>query len=291
MPALSLVVCVHGERELLERLLRHTAELSDDIVIVHDGPDSNGIRSLVESTGGRFFERPRAFQQEPHWPFAWGQAAHDWVLRLDADEFPSEDLKIWLKKFRGDPEPDASVSGYTCIWPLWNGQRAISKKWPAGRIFLFRKDRVRFFGMVEQVPVPDGKYQPLDLILHHQPLRKSYGFRNLVFRKQAYRWRERIATSLLKMPSDLACWRWGKDPWPAIWEEIRRHPLRTAATRLTMESLRGLRAQWRSERRFFLKDAFCAPIHHALIGVKLWQLRRLRTRTSQPRPAEGGQIE
>jgi hypothetical protein len=276
MPVFSLVVCVYGERPLLERLLRHTAELCDEILVVHDGPDFSGIRSLVEQFGGRFFERPRAYQQEPHWAFAWEQAANNWILRLDADEFPGESLKAWLHNFKNAPEPDSSVSGYTCNWPLWNGNRAISRNWPTGRIFLFRKDRVRFFGMVEQVPVPDGKYESLDLVLQHQPVRKSYGFRNLVFRKQAYRWRERIATSLLRMPSDLACWRWEDRPWPPIWEEIRRQPLRTAILKLTMETFRGLRSQWRTDRRFYFKAAVCAPIHHALIGVKLWQLRRRR---------------
>src|SRR5258706_2117387 len=280
MPALSLVVCVYGERDLLQRVLHHTAGLCEDIVVVHDGPDSSGVRRLVEDIGGRFFERPRAFQQEPHWAFAWEQAANDWILRLDADEFPSDALKAWVNNFKNAPEPDTSVSGYTCIWPLWNGTRSISRHWPAGRIFLFKKDRVRFFGMVEQVPVPDGKYVAVDLVLEHQPVRKSYGFRNLVFRKQAYQWRERIATSLLRMPADLACWRWEDRPWPPIWEEIRRCPLRTAILKLTIDPLRSLRSQWRTEKRFYFKAAVCAPIHHALIGVKLWQLRRRATQLS-----------
>src|SRR6267378_2170301 len=191
MPAVSLVVCLHQQRDLLERLLQKSAGCYDDLVVVHDGPDEPGIRTVVEAAGGRFFERPRENQQEPHWPFAWGQAKHDWILRLDADEYPSEDMKVWLKKFRSAPEPVPDVSAYTCIWPMWNGQRAISKKWPAGRDFLFHRHRVRFYGMAEQGIIPDGKRTPVDLILHHEVLgRVTHNLRNILMRKQAYRWRK-----------------------------------------------------------------------------------------------------
>jgi hypothetical protein len=277
MPLLSLVVCVHDERELLQQLLQNSAACYDDLVVVHDGPDATNVRAVVEAAGGRFFEQPRAWQQEPHWPFAWRQAAHDWILRLDADEFPSVEMKAWLQQFRAGPPPPDSVSGFTCIWPLWNGRRAVSKQWPRGRNFLFHRQRVRFFGMVEQVPVPDGRYEPLDLVLHHQPRRKSYGLRNILLRRQAYRWRERIAHSLLGGPADLDCWRWGDHPWPMDWEAIRQRPLRTALWRITRGTLATLRDQWKIERRLFPAAALNGPLHHALICLEYWRQRKLRS--------------
>ena len=143
------------------------------------------------------------------------------------------------------------ISGFTCAWPLWNGKRTVSKKWPAGRIFIFQRQRVRFFGIIEQVPIADGKYQPVDLVLHHQPNRKSFGLGNLIFRRQAYRWRAIIARSLLGKPTDLPCWRWEDETWPGHWRQLREHPWRTALAGLTIGSLRALRDQWRTERRFF----------------------------------------
>jgi hypothetical protein len=274
MPALSLVVCVYRERELLTRLLEATRGLYADLVVVHDGPDDTGVRELVEKTGGRLYERPRAFQQEPHWPFAWGEARHDWILRLDADEVPSPALIEWLRRFKAVEEPATDVSGFTCIWPLWNGVRIVSRRWPAGRSFLFHRHRVRFFGMVEQTPVPDGRFENLELVLEHRPLRKSYGLANLLLRRQAYHWRERIATSLLGSPSDLECWRWGTAGWPPVWEQIRQRSVRTALVRLTRGTLATLRDQWRAERHFFPLAAVSGPVHHALICLKYWQLRR-----------------
>jgi hypothetical protein len=287
MPAVSLVICLRTERDLLQRLLQSSGGCYDDLVVVHDGPDVENVRAVVEAAGGRFFERPRAYQQEPHWPFAWQQAAHDWILRLDADEFPSVEMKAWLARFRQTPEPEEAVSGYTCFWPLWDGRRAVSKRWPGGRIFLFNRQRVRFFGMVEQVPVPDGRYEPLDLVLQHEPKRKSYGLHNLLVRKQAYRWRGLIARSLLGKPADLPGWRWVDEKWPEDWEQIRRHPWRTALARLTLETLRCLRSQWRLERRVFPIAAVSGPVHHALIGIEYWRLRRRHSRGLAPEQTAG----
>ncbi len=277
MPAVTLVVCVYQQRDLLARLIRESAGCFDDLVVVHDGPDTTDVRTVVETAGGRFFERPHEFQQEPHWPFAWGQAKHDWILRFDADEFPSADMKTWLKSFRLAPEPPSDISGYTCIWPLWNKDHAVTKKWPAGRNFLFQKQRVRFFGMVEQTPIPDGRFEPLDLVLRHEvPGRKGYGLFNIVVRKQAYHWRECIARSLLGKPTDLAFWRWEIEAWPVGWEQIRQRPLWTGCKRLSKGILSAMRDQWRTEKRFSPLIAIGGPLHHALICYKFWCLRRAK---------------
>jgi hypothetical protein len=274
MPAITLIVCVHRQRDLLERLLRESAGGYDELLVLHDVPDEQNVRAVTEAAGGRFFERPPAFLQEPHWPFAWGEATHDWILRLDADEYPGEELKKWLQQFRGAPDPPAAVSGYACIWPLWDGQRTVTKKWPAGRLFLFHKQRVRFFGMCEQSPVPDGRCEALDLVLHHQPKRKSYGLGNAIFRRQSRRGRAQVAQCLLAKPTDLKGWRWTSEAWPVDWEQIRQRPLRTALSRLTLGTFRGLREQWRRERKLFPLAAVSGPIFHALICLKYWQLRR-----------------
>lgn len=281
MPKISLVVCVYQEGELLQRLLAQAHGVYDDLVVVHDGPDTTGVRAIVEAAGGRFFEGPRAFQQEPHWARAWGEAQNDWILRLDADEYPSPPMLAWLSQFRQQPAPAPELSGYTCIWPLWNGQQAVTKRWPAGRNFLFDRRRVRFFGMVEQVPVADGRFEALELVLCHEPRRQSYGIYNVVVRGQAWCWRERIATSLLGPTTALNCWRWERPEWPPEWEQIRRQPWRTGLVRLTLGTFRGLRDQWRQEGKIFPSAALSGPIHHFLICLKFWQLRRRGGKTRQ----------
>ncbi len=318
MPAISLVVCIHNERDLLERLLRETAGLYDDLVVVHDGPEGgkgsqdgnpsigieqnppaidyselasgsplpacyttpfgppklNSIHELVTGRGGKFFEGPRCFQQEPHWPFAWSQTAHDWILRLDADEFPSEELRKWLSEFRLGAEKPIEVSGYTCIWPVWSGKKAVTHRWPAGRNFLFHRRRVRFFGVVEWAPVADRQYEPLSLILRHEPLRKSHGLRNILIRRQGAMWRSVIAHSLLHEIDDLPRWRWTSQDWPNFWHRLRRNPIRAGFYFLARNTLSTLRDHWRSERRLMPLIAVATPLHHLLVGLSLYRLQK-----------------
>lgn len=319
MPSISLVVCVYKERDFLERLLRETKGCYDDLVVVHDGPESgekipNGAKpaaidyatrpsggplptgyaeppvppkpgsmhALVAEHGGRFFEGGRSFQQEPHWPFAWSEAREDWILRLDADEFPSAELCAWLRDFRAQPESPA-VSGYTCVWPLWSGRRAVTRVWPTGRNFFFHRQRVRFFGLVEQVPLADTSFETLDLVLHHEPKRKSYGVRNLLFRRQAYHWRRVIALSLLSPPSELPNWRWGKQEWPPHWQQMRERPLRTALRRLLIDPLRQGREMWKKEGTISLSAIAGTGLHPFMMSLTFFALK-LRQPSHPDRP-------
>ena len=303
MPAVSLVVCLYMERDFLARLLRASEGCFDDLVVVHDGPESGeriqnevkpavidyatlepaasppagysappsppepgSIHALVESYGGRFYEGGRSFQQEPHWPFAWSQAREEWILRLDADEFPSAELCAWLRNFRAQSASPA-VAGYTCIWPLWDGRRTITRHWPNGRFFLFHRDRVRFFGMAEQSPIPDSPVEGLDLVLDHQPKRKSYGVTNLIFRKQAYHWRRVIALSLLALPIALPRWRCDGLEWPANWQQIREHPLQIGLRGMLIAPLRQAREMWKKEGTINLSAIAGTGLHQFMMSV------------------------
>jgi hypothetical protein len=321
MPAISLVVCLHRERDFLERLLRETAGLFDDLVVIHDGPESaandqvhtpdeiretppaidysmlafdsplpsgyhtppvpaqrGSTHELTTSYGGRYFEGPRCFQQEPHWPLAWSRAKHDWILRLDADELPSEELKAWLHNFRNQQAAPNGPSGYTCIWPIWNGQRAVTSHWPAGRNFLFHRERIRFLGVAENVPTPDDKFEVVSLVLKHEPKRKSHGLRNILKRKQAARWRAVIAQSLAREIADLPRWRWTTSEWPVFWSRIRKHPIGASIYFFFRNTPPTVFDLWRKERKLMPLVALATPFHHMLIGFSLHRLQKKQKR-------------
>lgn len=273
MPELSLVVCLYRERDLLARLLEHADGCYDDLVVVHDGPDDSDVRSLVEQYGGRFFEQPRRYAQEPHWPFAWSQAKHDWILRWDADEFPSRPLATWLWRFRKQAEPPVDVSGYTCVLPLWDGRQARTKNWPR-RVCLINRQRVRYFGLAEQGPIADGKFVPLDLELHHQPKRQCYGAGYVLRRPKVRRWHIEIARSLLDRPTDLPCWRWDSPDWPRKWEQIRQRPLRTAIVRLVLSPIGNARDMIVHGQFPWPSFVIHFPLQHWMMCMSYLKLRR-----------------
>ena len=240
-------------------------------------PEPGSTHELVAKNGGRFFEGPRCWQQEPHWPFAWSQAKHDWILRLDADEFPSGEMTEWLKTFRNATGSSKNASGYTCIWPLWNGKKALNTAWPNDRNFLFDKRSIRIAGMVEMVPYADTEFKALGITLHHTPKRKSFGYRNIVLRKQAYRWRRVIALSLLDRPTNLPRWRWTTPEWPQPFLRIRDHPIRYSVECLFVCPRFGLKSLLKNKMWSVLYSFPGSHWHHALI---CWDFLLLKTRST-----------
>lgn len=246
-------------------------------------PQPGSIHELVARYGGRFYEGPRCFQQEPHWPFAWWAAKHDWILRLDADEFPSRELREWIKIFRSQSNGASGPSGYTFIWPHWNGNSSLGNKWPDGRVCLFDRKQVRFLGLAEITPIPQIPYANLPLVVWHQPKRKSFGIRNILFRRQCYSWRWIIARTIFeKAPGLLPRWKYDCPSWPVPFSVILQAP----GTHL----YRSLFINWRSGLKAIIKNRlwsvlycfYAAGWNHALICINILILKWKSQKQQQP---------
>jgi len=278
MPKVTLSVCVYGDRARLARLLRLTEECYDELVVIHDGPDFEDVHSLVTKYGGRFIERPRAFSQEPHFPFAFGEASHDWILRLDSDEFPSSELREWLQRFRSGPEPRADTSGYQCIWPVWNGHKAITRAWPNKRTFLLHRYRIRWIGVFEQGAIPDGRLVRVPLILCHQPEGKSHGFGNIFGKRRTGQGRTNTARALLGSPLDHPRWRYDSQRWPAHWQQVKDYPLLSGLWRLFVWPPRQAAAMLLAGD-FPRPSVFAhAGVFHATLCFEFWRQQRVHDR-------------
>ena len=224
------------------------------------------IQELVQQYKGSFYEGPRCFQQEPHWPFAWWASKYDWILRLDADEYPSDALRIWIQDFRRNQTSPINLSGFTAIWPLWDGKSDLLTHLPPCRPFLINRRKVSFLGMVEQGPIPDFPWQPCNLVLHHRPRRKSFGPGNLLFRKQAYSWRKCIASSLVRRPQNLPSWRYHSNTWPVHWEQIQQTPWRIGPFRFIKSFFYDLVIRRRKGLDFIWEDTLATAIHQLLLA-------------------------
>lgn len=273
MPAVSMVVCLFRERDFLSRLLARAEGCYDDLVVVHDGPDLDDARSLVEARNGRFFERPRKFSGDGHYIFGWRQARYDWIFRPDADEFPSPGLAEWLRDFRAAPEPDAAVSGFELIIPLWTGSTQATTRWPF-RPTLIHRRRIRYLDLCEQWLIPDGRWDRVPKTLCHEPGTKNFGatyLRGLTKRK---RWLYATALGLMSAPAELDGWRWNDPHWPGKWEVLRRHPLRTALIRLFSSFWGNGREMIQSGERFRPLLLTHYPIHHWITCMAFRAVRK-----------------
>jgi len=146
---------------------------------------------------------------------------------------------------------------------------------------LIHRQRVRYFGMADQAPIADGRFEPLDLVLHHQPERKSYGIRYTVARPKVRRWHAEIARSLLGKPTDLPCWRWTDPAWPWKWEEIRRRPLLTGVKRLFLSPIGNAREMLQHGElpRPSLLTTF--PLQHLMTCLAYYRIRAAQRRLAE----------
>lgn len=282
MPKITLIVCTFGDREPLSRLLQKSRDCYDDLLIIHDGPDFENIGDLVLPYGGRFIERPRAFSQEPHIPFAIGEANHDWILRFDSDEYPSNELKEWLRNFRNESKIEPDIAGYQWICPAWNGQKRISRNWPNKSVRLFNRNRVSVVGVCENGarPDPNCNCPKVPLRFCHEPKMRSHGFRNIFKKERNRQVRTNIAQALLGTPLDHPRWRYESDIWPAGWQDVKDHPILTGLWRLLV---------WPPRQALAMAlvgdlprpSVFChAGVFHAAVCFEFWSQHRKSRTTS-----------
>ena len=277
-----MIACTFGDRVPLNRLLEHSRDCCDELIVIHDGPDFEDVGGLAAQFGGRFIERSRAFSQEPHIPFAIGEATHDWILRFDSDEYPSNELKDWLMDFRRQPRVDPMIAGYQWICPAWNGRKRISMNWPNKFLRLFNRNTVAMIGLCENGPEPEPDYlaPKMPLRFWHEPQSPSHGFRNIFKKQRTRQARMNLARALLGSPLDHPRWRYDRERWPIGWQHVRDYPILTGLWRLI---------SWPPRHAVAMLLAGDVPrpsvfghagLFHATLCFEVWRMKRTQLRTS-----------
>lgn len=115
-PRLSLCMIVRDEAALLPRFIASTAGLWDQFVAVDTG-SSDGSQQLLAAAGAEVIEIP--------WPDDFAKARNvalehargDWILVLDADEFPGPGFAGELRRLLADPAIGAATINITSLQP------------------------------------------------------------------------------------------------------------------------------------------------------------------------------
>jgi hypothetical protein len=175
-------------------------------------------------------------------------------------------MRVWLRGFRKTAFALKNISGFSCLWPFWDGREEFFFTQMEWRPFLFHKQRVSFVGMAEQGPIPAFKWKSTGLTLHHRPHRSSFGLNYVLFRRQSYRWRKCIAASLMRRPIDLPCWHYSRETWPIHWAQIIQKPWSVGLRRFIRILAVNLGSMPKKGFKFFQSELFGAPFHQLLIS-------------------------
>lgn len=177
----AFIVCFN-EDKVIERCLKSVANIVDEIIVIHDGPCSDKTLEISKKYTSKVFEmKTNRGIGEAHYIFALSKSKYNWILRIDADEYLSDELSLDLKELTRAAE----ISAYNFIWPIWDGKKYISKDWPY-KIFLFQKDKVGIVDLFHHPIIVHGNSKNVPLVMHHQPKYNNYTYQN--FQKKILKW-------------------------------------------------------------------------------------------------------
>jgi glycosyltransferase involved in cell wall biosynthesis len=101
MVRLSVVIITYNEEKNIARCLESVRSVADEIVIV-DSSSGDNTASIAKAYGATVIQNAFAGYGEQK-NFATGQATHDWILSLDADEVLTPELAASINEVKAAP--------------------------------------------------------------------------------------------------------------------------------------------------------------------------------------------
>lgn len=181
MSSLTSFVVIYHEEEVLERCLESVASISDEIIVIHDGPCQDRSLDIARKYTDNVIVAERTGFGEFHRVKAMSLASSEWILQLDADEFLSEEAQKKIPELIKDPK----IDGYKLLWKLWDGAKYISNETPHKSV-LFRKSKMYYISFPGTEMSSYGKVKSTQLHLEHRPTYNNYTLK--VFYSKWIKW-------------------------------------------------------------------------------------------------------
>lgn len=93
---LSVVLATYNEEKNIEKCLRSVRDIANEIIVV-DGSSTDTTRELAKSLGAKVIKTTNKPNFHINKQMAMDAASGEVVLQLDADEWPDDDLKSFIK--------------------------------------------------------------------------------------------------------------------------------------------------------------------------------------------------
>jgi len=168
MPPISATLITYNEALDLPQALASLQGVADEVVVVDSGSSDQTCR-IAREAGARVLTRAFTdFGDQKN--FAASQAAHPWVLSLDADEALSPELRAALLEWKQTvpARPAYEVTRKTNFLGGWIRH---SGWYPEYRVRLYRRDAARFVGALHETVHSDGPPGRLRGDLFHYTVR------------------------------------------------------------------------------------------------------------------------
>lgn len=179
---ISACLVVYNEGKLIERCLRSIADFCKEIILIHDGQCTDNTLEIAKNYTNHIYIKEHVGEAEQHRVNALNYATGEWIFIIDADEFLTEEAKKIIRKELGSENP---ADGYSLIWPIWNGKRYLTSKWPAAPR-IFRKEKMHYIAFPHSAVTVDGEMKTIPARLEHQPQYNNFSLD--IFRKKHRKW-------------------------------------------------------------------------------------------------------
>ena len=176
MKPITTILVVNNEEHIVRRCLESIKPISSEIIVIHDGKCADKSLKIASEFTEKVFERKKYYCPEPHLVDALYMAHHDWILRLDADEYLSPDLIEHILRLDLEKEP------YTHFKANWREHMVEQAKHPT-KILLFNRNHSLSIGIPHRAVEVSGEGLLLDGYLEHTPLHANFGFKEMLLKK------------------------------------------------------------------------------------------------------------
>jgi glycosyltransferase involved in cell wall biosynthesis len=238
MPAISAILITYNEQSDLAEALLSLRGVADEIVVVDSGSPDRTCE-IARGLGARVVSRPFTnFAEQKN--FAAGQAAHDWVLSLDADERLSDGLRESIIGWK-QSHPECVAYRMNRKPNYLGGWIRHSGWYPEYCVRLYRRDAGRFVGAIHESVQVNGRVGLLRGEILHYTIR-SLG--------EHYAKMEAFTTRAAEDLYARGRRRWRGGMWVAApWTLVQRFLFQLGF----LDGYRGALIAWTSARYVWLK--------------------------------------
>jgi glycosyltransferase involved in cell wall biosynthesis len=158
MPPISATIITHNESANISRAIR-SLDCADEILVVDSGSTDDTVK-IASALGARTIAHSwEGFAAQK--AFAVAQAAHDWILSLDADEELNEEARSAIRKWK---ESSPTVGAYRFARRArYLGRWILHSGWyPDWKIRLFNRNQAHWAGnYVHESVVANGTVETM----------------------------------------------------------------------------------------------------------------------------------